>query len=821
MKGWHGLFFRRELWAGRTQLALFTLCVFLAALSLTVVSGWRASVDIAMSEETRKGNGGDVVVFSNEPLSERLIAASEPYPHIRTSEMFTVALAPKADQTLFSKLKAVEKGYPHYGEVALRSGGDLHQALQDGVVVEERVLERLNIEVGEPVKIGALTLPITDVALGEPDRPMGMWGVSPRIFISYKNLEATKLVGEGSYLERRLHFKLEDPNKATELADHLKAAAIPDQERVETWQSPPARMERYVDNFFTFLDLMAVMAVALGGLGMQSTLSAWFRGREQTIATVRSVGADLRFVFLHYSAIVGLTTLFGFLAGLSVSSVVLKSSGEYLTGMLPVKVSPTLSWLATAEAGFLSFFVTAAFAAWPLYLASRVRPATVMRKETIEVGPRVKAAFVSTLLASLCLLLFLMIGDVKRTAITIGILFVVGLITGTASYSLVYFLKKRRPKNLALRTALGSWRSPEAKTETIVFVVTTCLAVLYTAVLSGEAVRQSWVDSMPADSPNVFFLDIQPSQAGEFKTAVGHELKMYANLRVRVQDINGKPLDRSQPRQARRGDGRGRLDADTTLVLPENDSLVEGTSLFQGDDPAQVSIRDDIASALKVGLGDSLTFSVQGVPISARVSSIRQSKREGFLPRFELLFPPALVDGAPMTMFASARLPEDQVGPLQAKLAKQFPGIVSMDLSQTIKILSERLTQMAGLVQYFLGSGLTAGLLILVSSSLSARERRARESAYYKVLGARESFLNAVLWLENLVLGVSCSVLGWILAVSVTWGLSRQQFEIPFPEVGWWVVPMLLLPTIGLTLLGWAVGYRAVRAKPAGLLREG
>lgn len=773
-----------------------------------------------MAEETRKGLGGDVVVSSNEPLSEKLVKAAASYPHMLTSEMFTVALAPKTELTLFSKLKAVEASYPYYGEVPLRSGGDLHQALQRGVVVEEKALERLNLRVGDSVKIGTHTLVVADVALGEPDRPMGLWGVSPRIFISYENLDATKLLGPGSYLERRLHFKLDNPAEALAVADELRAAAVPDQERVETWQSPPARMERYVNNFFTFLDLMAVLAVALGGLGMQSTLSAWFRGREQTIATVRSLGADLKFVMLHYSALVGAAAAMGFFSGLSVSTVILKLSGEYLTGMLPVQVAPTLSWLAAVEAGLLTALVTGAFAAWPLYLASRVRPATVMRRESIEIARRVKAIFTSVLLATLGVLLYLMIGELKRTLLATLILFAVGLLTGSASYLVVRFLKRRKPRNLALRTALGSWRAPEAKTETVVFVITTCLAVLFTAVLSGEAVRQSWVDSMPADSPNLFFLDIQPGQVEEFKEAVGVEVKMYANLHVRVNAVNGKPLDRSQPRTDRRRDGRGRLDAHTTDELPTNDILLEGTALYQGDDPAQVSIRDDIAKAIKARIGDTVTFSVQGLPIETTVSSIRQSNREGFLPRFELLFPPALLDGAPITMFASARLPEERIGPLQTTLAKQFPGIVSMDLSYAIKVISERLVQMVGLMQYFLGSGLTAGLLILVSSSLSARERRARESAYYKVLGAQQSFLNAVLWLENLVLGAACSLLGVLLAVTITWGLCTWQFEIPFPQMGTALTLMLLIPTLVLALLGWSVGYRAVTAKPAGLLRE-
>lgn len=821
MSFFHRRFLWRELWAGRNQLALFFLCVMLASVSLSVVSGWRRSVDNAMAEETRKGAGGDVVAFSTEPLSKPLLEAADKYPHIFTSEMFTVALAPKTDVTLFSKLKAVDPGYPYYGEVPLQSGRNIHEALKTGVVVEKRALERLGIQIGDQVKIGTKMFQVTDVALSEPDRPLGMWGVSPRIFISYENLDKTELVRPGSYLERRIHIKLPDPNEADQVAEALRKVAVPDQERVETWQHPPVNMERYVENFFTFLDLMAVLAVTLGGLGMQSTLSAWLGGREQTIATVRSLGGDLKFVISHYAAMVGAVTVIGFGAGLSAAGLVLRSSGEYLTQMLPVKVTPMLSVTAAGEAGSLCLFVAACFAAWPLYLAGQVRPAVVLRKEIVAVSRRVKAAFAALLTGSIFVLLMLLIADLKRAGVTLLVLLGVAAVTGAASYFAVGRLKKLRPRGLALRTALGSWRSPEAKTELVVFVVSTCLAVLYTAVLCEEAVRQSWVESMPPDTPNIFFLDIQPPQAKAFEEAVGSPVEMFANLRVRAQEINGKAIDRSSRREYWKRDGRGKLDANPTLELPDNDSIVEGGTLYTGEAAEQVSVRDDIAKGLGLHLGDTVTFGVQGVPLTAKVSSIRHSERKGFKPSFELLFPPALVEGAPSSMFASARLPEDEIGPLQSKLAKLFPGIVSMDLSLTIKLITERLMQMASLVQYFLASGLVAGVLILVSTSLSSRERRAREAAYYKILGAQQSFLNRVLWYESGILGLLCSGLGLLPALAVTWGVCRWRFEVPFPQAGGWIAGMLLVPTVALALLGWAVGRKAVVAKPAGLLREG
>ena len=820
MKGWHSRFLWREFWAGRSQLALFAVCVVLASLSLSVVSGWRQSVDDAMAEETRKGAGGDVVAFSTEPFSQDLKKTVQNYPHIRTWEMFTVTLAPTSDLTLFSKLKAVEPGYPYYGEVPLQSGRNIHEALKEGVVMEKRALQRLEIEVGDEVKIGTRFFKVADMALSEPDRPLGMWGVSPRVFISFPNLDKTELIRPGSYAERRFHIKLDDPQKADQVAEVLRQAALPDQERVETWQRPPVNMERYVENFFTFLDMMAVLAIALGGLGMQSTLSAWLGSREQTVATVRALGATRSFVLRHYSAIVLASTAVGYLLGLAAAAYLLFSSGEYLTQMLPVQVTPALSITAALESAFLCLLVALSFASWPLYTASRVRPGALLRKEQVQTSRLSRSLFLALVFAAIFILLLTLIANLKKALFTLLALTMVSAITGAVSLVLVKWLKTRKPSNLALRTALGSWRSPEARSELVVFIVSTCLAVLYTAVLCEEALRQSWIEAMPPEAPNLIFLDIQPDQLEDFQAAVESPLKVYANMRVRVKDINGKPLDRSGKREYWQRDGRGKLDANPTTEIPENDKLISGKTLFNGEAEDQVSIREDMAEALEVGIGDTITFGVQGVPVTARVSSIRKSSRKGFQPSFELLFPPQLVEGAPRTIFASLRLPEDQIGALQTKLAKQFPGVVSMDLSLTIRLVSERLMQMVGLVQYFLWSGLFAGVLILVSATWSARQRRSREAAYYKAMGATPGCLARVVWLENLVLGAACSGLGLGLALTVSWGLCEYRMKVPFPEVTEWLGLMLIVPALTIALLGWLVGRKAITAKPAPYLRE-
>ncbi|MFA5504301.1 MAG: FtsX-like permease family protein, partial [Vulcanimicrobiota bacterium] len=746
--------------------------------------------------------------------------AVESFQHIRTTEMFTVALSPSQDRTLFSKLKAVEDGYPYFGEVPLQSGRDLHQALQDGLVVEERVLERLELQVGDPLKIGNQVFSISDVALSEPDRPMGMWGVSPRIFISFQGLEATELLRPDSYLERRLHLKLEDPSQASEVAERLHQVAVPDQERIETWERPPVNMERYVNNFFTFLDMMTVVAVALGGLGMRSTLSAWLGSRTQTVAVTRTLGATRNFILLHYTLIVLAAALLGFVLGLLGAHLALFSSGEYLSQMLPVQVAPELSGRAVLESGFLCLTVSLAFASWPLYLAGQTRPAAVLRQEETPVSRSARVGLTGILLLSLCGLLSLLVGDPLKAfwiALALG---AVALVCAVFSYLAVRSLKKLRPRSLVLRTALGSWRAPEARTELVVFILGMCLAVLYTAVICEQALRQTWVDAMPPESPNLILLDIQPPQVEALKKEVGHPMAIYENLRARVMEINGQPLDRSGKREYWQRDGRGKLDGLPTTELPLNDDLLEGETLYGGAQAA-VSVRNDIARPLNLKLGDQLTLGLQGVPLQATVTSIRRSGREGFKPRFELLFPPELVEGAPRTVFATTRIPEEEIGPLQARLARTFPGVVSMDLSLTIKLITERLAQMVGLVTYFLWSGILAGILILVSATWSARQRRSRESAYYKIMGADTRFLTRVIWAENLVLGLLTSAVGLGLALLSSYLLCRWRLDVPFPAMAGQLAWMFLLPGLAVALIGWLSGRKVVTTRPAPYLREG
>lgn len=817
---WHLRLLWREARAGTAQLVLFALCVILATTAVAVVAGWRASVIEAMASENKKSAGGDLVAFSTSPWSQGLLDAIAPYKPLRTTEMFTVALAPSTDRSLFSKLKAVQPGYPLYGELPLRSGGDFQERLQDGALVEPRVLERLGVAVGDLITIGGRQLTIVDVVLQEPDRPLGMFGVSPRIFIAHELLDSTGLVRHGSYAEERLHVRLPDPTLAETVADQLRQAAVPDIERVESWERPPVSMRRFVENFFTFIDMMAVLATTLGGLGMQSTLSTWLHQRRKPIAILKTFGAGRAFILRHYGLLVTVVVTLALAVGLAAAALILKLSGDYLSSLLPIPVQPVLMPGAAALSTVLCLAVAVTFSLGPLLEIGSVKPGSVLRQEAPRTGWRQHAVQVAVIGLTLFGLLAGLTGHPLRSAkITLGLLLLLAS-SAVFAWQSVRTARRLAPANLALRTALGSWRDPSSQTTSVVFVLSCCLTILFTVGMSERALRENWLAAMPPDLPNLLFLDIQTEQWEPFEAFVGLPMEVTATMRVRAQAVDGKPIDRTTKREYWERDARRELDASPTLELPSTDTLVAGDTLYAGEEPHQVSLRDDVAEALNARLGSVVEFSIQGVPIKATVSSIRHCRREGFRPRFELLFPPALVEGAPQTMYARLRLDEDKVGALQTRVAKEFPSIVSMDVSLTIRLVAERLFQMVGLVRYFLLAGLLAGAVILASAIWSSRWERRREVAYLKVLGANRRFLEKVLLYENLALGGLCSALSFVLSVLMSWGLCRFMLEVPHPDISDLVPLMLLLPTLAIALLGRLLARGVLQAKPAPFLRS-
>src|SRR5581483_2776376 len=119
----------------------------------------------------------------------------------RVTSTLTMAAAGRGAIPSMVAIKAVDPAaYPFYGEVKLRPDIALRNALSDETVaVNEAVLARMRIRVGDSLLIGDQPFRIAAAVLTEPDRLSGGgMNIGLRVMMTQRALDRVGLIAPGS-----------------------------------------------------------------------------------------------------------------------------------------------------------------------------------------------------------------------------------------------------------------------------------------------------------------------------------------------------------------------------------------------------------------------------------------------------------------------------------------------------------------------------------------------------------------------------------------------------------------------------------------------
>ncbi|MHC1743104.1 MAG: ABC transporter permease [Syntrophobacteraceae bacterium] len=827
----HKPFIARQLTRSGQQAVVFVGCVALSIVTIIALNGFSSSVHDALLKDGRALHGGDIIIHSHRDFSPALsdgIAAMEKRGLIgsTTAYEFYSVVRPSGGgaESLLASLKVVEPPYPFYGAVELKSGRRLGEVLVPGsIVVEQSLLDRLSARVGDSLHVGSTVLTIRDVVLRESDRPVAFFSFGPRLFASMEDLDAMDLVKKGSRIQHDLLIKVADPARIDALADELRALGVKGEERVETFRTAPSRVKKFFDNFLFFLGLVSVFTLLLAGIGIHSVLGAFFKEKEPTIAIMKTVGATSRFVTTQFLTVFCVLGGLGTLAGLAFGSLLQTLLPALFRGLIPQSIQPSFSFQMVMEGFVLGIAVVGLFTFLPLYRMRQLKPSAVFRKD--ELPPqRGIVAFIAVL--AIAVLFLGMVWWQARNDITVGLWYVLGVVAFLAvpvliTQGVLSALRRVRVKSLVFRQALRGLFRPRNATRSIIITLTASLAIIFSISLIERNIDAAFVQSYPLGAPNVFFVDIQPDQLEPFSQELGMQAEYYPVIRGRMTDINGAPINAELERE-RRGDNLAR-EFNLTYrdhLLPD-ERLVQGEQLFRDDwEGLQVSVLDAVLKMRPMEVGDAITFRIQGVPIRARISSIRTRTGELIQPFFYFVFQEEALKDAPQTLFTALRIDRDRIVPLQTRLVSRFPNVSVIDLSQTISTLAEVMHKLSGITRFFTLFSVIAGVLILVSSVYATRYTRVQEAVYFKILGARSDFVLRVFTLENLFLGLVSGLLALTLSQAGSWIVSARLLEIsykPFPGAS----VLMVLATLALAaLVGLLSSLSVLRQKPIDFLRE-
>ena len=233
-----------------------------------------------------------------------------------------------------------------------------------------------------------------------------------------------------------------------------------------------------------------------------------------------------------------------------------------------------------------------------------------------------------------------------------------------------------------------------------------------------------------------------------------------------------------------------------------------------------ISLEDGIARQLGVGLGDEMTFDVQGVELKTKVISLRKVDWRRLQPNFFVVFPPEVLEQAPTIFVLVTRVSSPQASAaMQREVVAKFSNVSTIDLTLIVNTVQSVLDKVAFVVRFMAGITIASGLLILAATLVSGRFERLRELALFKTIGATRSQALQMLSVEYIAVGVFAALVSGFLAQGSAWALARYLFRFEY-QVLWWpgLIALIALPLLTLAS-GVLASYSWVGQRPLTMLR--
>ncbi|HQR15905.1 MAG TPA: ABC transporter permease, partial [Nitrospira sp.] len=400
----------RDLRSSWRHFVYFLACIALGVGAVVGVSLFSANVERAVLKEARGLLGGDLEIRLSRPLGGPSSAvltdlAGRGIVATRVSEL--VAMVARVDRaqgetdvTQLVELKAVEPRYPLYGVVRVEPDRPLTELLHPagercgtichGAVVQEALLIRLGLAVGDAMKIGQASFRITGVIHTEPDRMANMFSLGPRVLISQGGLAAADLIKPGSRMRERHLFRLPASMALSPLIHELRGRLAAESARVSSYRDAQPQLKQFLDQLAQYLGLVGLTALFVGGIGVALSIHAFVREKLPSIAILKTVGADTATIIYSYLGQAVALGLLGSTVGIGIGVALQTVLPQAVSTLLAtdvlqqVEFTSVLSLAAVAPIGKglgLGILTTLLFSLWPLLTIRDIKPAAIFRRD--------------------------------------------------------------------------------------------------------------------------------------------------------------------------------------------------------------------------------------------------------------------------------------------------------------------------------------------------------------------------------------------------------------------------------------------------------
>ena len=791
-----------QLWLVTLALSLIIACVF--ALSALV-----SRVEAIIVDQGRSALTADSVLVSSQPIDlSQLKALSTDAVKVAQQIRFgTMAFSDNGMQLV--SVKAVNSGFPLRGELNLHSADTAlleHHVKPQQLWLAERLFSLLNVKVGDVLMLGDAELTVSGRITQDPELSFNPFSQMPTVFINQQDIEAVGGVQPGSRISYRYYFS--GSNKS--LADIRQQLILTPSQRWLT-ENDAGRSGDFIERARQYLSLTLVLVVLIAAATLVLTCQHYAATRKTVVAMMKSLGATKGFLWRWLLTQIGLVFVVAIVIGLTLGLGLEWLLRYPLQNLLPDQL-PAMGIAPFAISLLLALLI--ALPALGIPLSRLVQTSAINSVQVSTIAPT------SSRLAWLLLLLPVLAAIVwigTNFLVWLTLLGIVGLLLVLAGIGVAVIALLQRVKlGAAYSLALSRVNRSKIKTATQLVALTCSLMLLAVIGLLRNELLADWQNTLPANAPNVFALNIAPEQQQSYladldkanltrsqgypvtrgRLVAINDKRFYAtsNKAVTDQAVNNIEISNELNRKADDDSVdpalRRELNFTWAKTLPSHNVVTKG----QWGKTDGVSVEYGIAKRLNIRLGDKLAFTVGGLEFSATVNSIRHVEWRNMKPNFYFIFTPDVLQSFPSTGLVSFRVGEQQNGLLNT-LASQYPTVGVLDLRMMATRIQGLLAQVSWSLTVLAGLGVVSGLLLIMTLLRLSISERQTEIQLYRTLGASRKRIAATLWFEYGIIALLAGVIAAVGAEFVVGLLVVKGFELPFSlhPLMWLGLPVLAI----------------------------
>ena len=618
---------------------------------------------------------------------------------------------------------------------------------------------------------------------------------------------------------------------------------------VETADEALPEIKDATDVLGKFLLVAGLVSLVIGGIGILNTMLVVVGRRTMEVGILKSLGLkgrQINTLFVIEAVLMGLVgSVAGIILGILLSFALTGFGEQFLQSDIDwsLQTEPIINGLV------VGVVVTVVFGFLPVLAAGRVRPNVVLQAQASALprsGRVLSSVVVLALTAVIGVVASVFVGNWVIGMIgTYGAMAVLALLS--LALLLVVWVVGKLPAfaSITLKLSLRGLSRQRGRAASTLLALVVGLFAMSTIVILGDSIKQFVDETLESDLGGNLFV-ILPDPDLEIRDQTRDEIDRLGQADRVIEThefdnatlvaINGAALGRpgGDP-GATQPPGPGSLQFASTMVAQagtradDAPEMVEGRYLGPEDAGRAVVVVASDPPWLQTPIigrarvGDDLTFLVSGQEVTLALVGKMASRgpvEVGFSEGRFFVPMGTIPDSVPRSSISfSVTVPEGESAAAAARLNRNVPGVVTVELDAIASIFKEVLDRITVLPSVLSALALFAGAVIIANSVALATLERRREIALMKTVGAKANKVLTMLLIENGILGIIGGAIGVLLAILILVIFHQVEPDVPVspnPLSILFVLAVALGVALGAALLS---AWPASREKPLTVLR--